>query len=117
MHIVIQGIIHEYKQDLRIYFDNVCGFVQNTQTEFFFIVDPAQLCLFSWIFLLLLLHIVMSISPRTSAIVSANSGGCRQKETVYMEQPVGVANAATRWQHDPSRQLTKWAFPLRYPVP
>lgn len=58
MHIVIQGIIHEYKQGLGIYFDNVCRFVPNTHT---FIVSPAQ-SFYAF--------------------------------TVYMEQPVGGANAA-----------------------
>lgn len=48
MHIGIGGIIHEYKQDLGIYFDNVRGCVSNN--HLFFFVDPSKSVPLLWIF-------------------------------------------------------------------
>lgn len=51
MHIVVQEIIREYKQNLRIYFDNVCA----KRPIIFFIVSPTGIVPFCVDFLLFLL--------------------------------------------------------------
>lgn len=67
----------------------------HAQAELFFHSGPSRIVSFPfWAFFPL--NLVMGISTINTATVSAKWG--RKKETVWTEQPIGVANATTRTQ-------------------
>lgn len=73
MHIGTGGIIHEYKQDLRIYFDNVRGRVPNNHLLFF--VNPSNLHLSSgFCFTFLLYCFEMGVFLHTCSLLPSECG-------------------------------------------